>query len=74
MSKTIDLQDLPEEEVNLVKDFVSFLKGRLKVKQAPFEEELNFSTLAVESFSKDWENNQDAVYDNWKELYHVSQG
>lgn len=36
MSKTIDLHDLPEDEVNLVKDFVSYLKGRLKVKHAPF--------------------------------------
>lgn len=27
--------------------------------------------LAESSFGKDWDNEQDAIYNNWKELYSV---
>ncbi|HLF76528.1 MAG TPA: helix-turn-helix domain-containing protein [Dehalococcoidia bacterium] len=30
--------------------------------------------LAESSFNRDWNNDQDAIYDNWKELYGVSSG
>ncbi len=28
--------------------------------------------LSESSFAKDWDNEEDAVYDNWKEIYGVS--
>lgn len=71
MNDTINLHDLPEEEVKLVREFVAFLKRKSEVKQASLEDESYFNTLGVESFAKDWENSQDAIYDNWKELYHI---
>jgi hypothetical protein len=37
-------------------------------------EEQGWSADAVTSFAKDWDNKQDAIYDDWKERYHVSEG
>lgn len=31
----------------------------------------DWSELAEQGFARDWDNDSDAVYDNWKELYHV---
>ena len=36
------------------------------------EEERGWLKLAESSFAKDWDNESDAIYDNWKELYGVS--
>ncbi len=33
MANTIDLHDLPEEEVRLVQEFVEFLKRRMKMRK-----------------------------------------
>ena len=30
-----------------------------------------WSTLSLQSFSRIWDNDSDAIYDNWKELYAV---
>jgi excisionase family DNA binding protein len=35
------------------------------------QEEDGWLKLAESSFAKDWDNEQDAIYDNWKELYGV---
>ncbi len=74
MSRIIDVHDLPDEEVSLIQDFVEFL--RIKLKKNSFKEEelknKEWSKLAIASFSKDWENEKDAIYDNWEESYHAS--
>ena len=36
------------------------------------EERRAWLHLAESSFNKDWDNEADAIYDNWKELYGVS--
>ncbi len=36
------------------------------------DEEANWSAMALEAFQKDWDNPEDAVYDNWREIYGVS--
>ena len=33
-------------------------------------QEREWSAGAVTSFTKDWDNEADAIYDNWKEHYH----
>lgn len=36
--------------------------------------ELAWLWLAERAFAPDWDNEQDAVYDNWKELYGLREG
>ncbi|MBI5787453.1 MAG: hypothetical protein HZA78_01165 [Candidatus Schekmanbacteria bacterium] len=74
MIKTIDIHDLTEEQVKLVQEFVEFLRKKFSPKQIVTEKmkEKEWAILAIASFAEDWENEKDAVYDNWKELYHVS--
>jgi hypothetical protein len=69
----IDVHDLPEEDARLLATFVEFLR-RQKQAQALREaeaEERDWSAGAVTSFARDWDNNEDAIYDNWREHYHV---
>lgn len=70
----IDVHDLPEAEAAIVAEFVEFLRTKLKMKRMIKEEpqgEKEWSELAVSSFASDWENEKDAVYDNWRRHYHV---
>jgi hypothetical protein len=70
----IDVQDLPEEQVKLIQEFVEFWRSKLKAKRLIKEEESKeWSKLAISSFVKDWDNDKDAIYDNWKEIYGVSE-
>jgi hypothetical protein len=74
---SIDVRDLPEDQVEMVAAFVEFLRHKLRTSQVVAEaegEEQEWSAGAVTSFVKDWDNEQDAVYDDWKERYHVSEG
>jgi hypothetical protein len=77
MIDKIDVHDLPEEKVSLVQEFVEFLRRREKSKQLLKEEkekEEDWDKLAITSFAEDWDNEKDAIYDNWRERYHVSKG
>ena len=72
--ESIDVHDLPEDQARLVAAFVEFLRHKLhKVQEQQDAEaqEREWSAGAVTSFANDWENDQDAVYDNWREHYHV---
>jgi hypothetical protein len=71
MSEEIDLKDLPEDEKNLVRDFITLLKNRREAGQHAQELEREWGALTTSGFASDWDNEKDAVYDNWKELYHV---
>jgi hypothetical protein len=74
---SIDVRDLPEEQAQLVSEFVEFLRQKLGTAQAVPEEEAaeqGWGEAAAMSFAKDWDNEQDAVYDNWREHYHVPEG
>ena len=35
------------------------------------EDEADWSSLSWAAFERDWDNPEDAVYDNWRELYGV---
>jgi hypothetical protein len=38
------------------------------------EETDHFDRMALASLSGLWDNEEDAIYDNWKELYGVEEG
>lgn len=70
----IDVHDLPEKDAQLVAAFVEFLR-REKTQQMAYDakaEEKDWAAGAAVSFAQDWDNNEDAIYDNWQEHYHVS--
>lgn len=77
MSNVIDIHDLPEEQVKLVEKFVEFLRKEFNTEKLNIEEkqkEEDWAKLSISSFAEDWDNEKDAVYDNWREHYHVSKG
>ena len=34
----------------------------------------HWGSLAISEFAEDWENQKDAIYDNWENYYHVQKG
>ena len=34
-------------------------------------DEADWSAMGLDSFQRDWDNAEDAIYDNWRELYGV---
>lgn len=34
----------------------------------------HWGSLAISGFAEDWENQKDAIYDNWEKYYHVQKG
>jgi hypothetical protein len=75
--ESIDVRDLPEDQAQLIAAFVDFLRHQLRTSQTVIEaedEEQGWGSGAVTSFTKDWDNEQDAIYDDWKERYHVPEG
>jgi len=37
----------------------------------PSEEETDWLKMSLSSFEKDWDNPDDAIYDNWREEYGI---
>ena len=33
------------------------------------DDEANWTAMSLDSFQRDWDNAEDAIYDNWRELY-----
>lgn len=48
----------------LTKEFISEEEQRYK----------QWDSLAISGFAEDWENEKDAIYDNWEKYYHVQKG
>ena len=34
-------------------------------------DEANWSAMSLDTFQRDWDNAEDAIYDNWRGLYGV---
>jgi hypothetical protein len=34
-------------------------------------EETDWSAMSLDTFQRDWDNAEDSIYDNWRELYGV---
>ena len=37
-------------------------------------EEIDWNELGLAFFQRDWDNDDDAIYDNWREHYGVTEG
>ena len=70
---SIDVHDLPEEQAQLLAAFVEFLRqhGQETATQDALAQEQGWAALTEQSFANDWDNEDDAIYDNWREHYHV---
>jgi hypothetical protein len=69
----IDVHDLPEEDARLIAAFVDFLRRRRQEEthRDAEAEERDWAHASARSFAREWDNPEDAIYDNWKEHYHV---
>lgn len=71
-----------EERLDLIELTIQTIQEELKKQAttrdedlpAPANDELDYSLLSEESLAHVWENDDDAVYDNWKELYNAQEG
>lgn len=37
------------------------------------EEDADWQNMSLAAFQKDWDNPDDAIYDNWREIYGISE-
>ena len=70
---SIDVHDLPEEQAQLLAAFVAFLRRQQQeaATRDALAQEQGWAALAAQRFANDWDNEDDAIYDNWREHYHV---
>ena len=36
------------------------------------DDETHWSAMSLDTFQRDWDNAEDAIYDNWRELFCIS--
>ncbi len=63
-------ETLPEAKQQIIAVLIS---DKVEELQEKTEAEA-LARLSESSFAQDWDNEEDAVYDNWKEIYGVSEG
>jgi hypothetical protein len=70
---SIDVHDLPEEQAQLLAAFVEFLRQQQQeaAERDVLVQERDWAAAAEQGFAKDWDNDEDAIYDDWREHYHV---
>lgn len=67
------------EVLNAVQNFTSterLILARLlldSILTSKTEDDADWMNLGLASFQKDWNNSEDAIYDNWRELYDISE-
>jgi hypothetical protein len=61
------VHDLPEEQAQLVAACVAFLCQQHEAAA----QERDWAAAAATSFAKDWDNDEDAISDDWREYDHV---
>ncbi|MCB0078967.1 MAG: hypothetical protein KDD73_16265 [Anaerolineales bacterium] len=44
------------------------------VLSAEMEEDANWQTLGLSAFAEDWDNEEDAIYDDWRAQYGLPAG
>ncbi|WP_420264208.1 hypothetical protein [Candidatus Magnetominusculus dajiuhuensis] len=67
--EVIDVKGLPEETARKIKDLVDVLKQGAVPPLSDLPDE--WAALSLPSFTGDWDNDKDSVYDHWHEKYHV---
>jgi len=72
MAADINLHDLTDEDVALVRGLIQLLRRRHATASASDDgRERDWGHLPAATFAEDWNNDQDAAYDNWRERYGV---
>jgi len=67
------------EVLKIVQNFTSterLILARLlldSILNSETENDDDWINLSLASFQKDWDNQEDAIYDNWRELYDISE-
>ncbi len=61
-------QQLDDVQAEKVLTFIEFLLAQKTLEK----ERREWQTASEEAFARVWNNEHDAIYDNWKELYGVS--
>ena len=70
----IDVHDLPEEQAKFVAAFVEFLRGLQRQHPDSSSQEGDWQKASIASFAKDWDNDEDAIYNDWRKHYHIQEG
>lgn len=76
MGEAIDLRDLTDAEVAFVKGIVERMRQRHETTEAQEtgpKGESEWGALSAAAFAEDWDNEQDAIYDNWRERYSLAE-
>jgi len=65
--------------LNLIQDFTfteRLILARLmldSILNSKTEDDADWMNLSLASFQKDWNNADDSIYNNWRELYDISE-
>jgi hypothetical protein len=78
-TRTSTLSPRVTEVLNVVQNFTAterLILARLlldSILNSETEDDVDWMNLSLASFQKDWDNPEDAIYDNWRELYDISE-
>jgi hypothetical protein len=72
--KHIDVHDLPEEQAGLVAAFVEFLRRLPREHPDSTAQERDWEKTSIASFVTDWDNDEQAIYNDWRQHYHLREG
>ncbi|MFZ5821003.1 MAG: hypothetical protein ACOYYJ_13970 [Chloroflexota bacterium] len=59
------------ERLSLARKLLDTVVHNLAAEDA---EDVNWQTMGLDAFQKEWDNEEDAVYDDWRKQYGVSTG
>lgn len=78
-TRTATMPPRVTEVLSVVQNFTSterLILARLlldSILNSETENDADWMNLSLASFQKDWDNPEDAIYDNWRELYDISE-
>ena len=70
----IDVHDLPEEQAQLVAAFVEFLRRSPRERPDSTAQERGWQKTSIAGSVEDWDNDEQAIYSDWRKHYHVQEG
>ena len=76
-TQTLTMSPRVTEVLNVVQNFSAserLILARLlldSILNSETEDNADWMNLSLSSFQKDWDNPEDAIYDNWRELYDI---
>jgi len=76
-TRTLAMPPKVTEVLSVVQNFTAtdrLILARLlldSILNSESEDDADWMNLSLASFQKDWDNPEDAIYDNWRKLYDV---